>query len=170
MARRVRGIGKVRRQMKGLPDAMAEQLRSVLKSGGRALKSAISSKAPKGRTGRLRAGIDFKVYPKTVRMRVGLLKTKAGRSELFYGRIQDLGRTAQTKSLRYRVANPKGGIRKLAGKRVPAKSVSHYPMHIRAMAGKKFVTGSYPQLRQAIGASVRGIWARALDSGEGGDD
>ena len=42
---------------------------------------------------------------------------------------------------------------------------------VRAMAGKHFVTGSFPVLRQTIGAAVRGIWSRALRSiASGGND
>jgi hypothetical protein len=46
------------------------------------------------RTGALVAGLAFKVFPKTLRLQVGLL-TKAVNRRLFYGRILDLGRKGQ---------------------------------------------------------------------------
>lgn len=47
-------------------------------------------------TGALLAGVKWKVYPRSLRLQVGFLGTKAGRAKLFYARILDLGRKAQT--------------------------------------------------------------------------
>jgi hypothetical protein len=163
--------------MKQLPDALTGQMRSVLESGGRALQSAMRSRAPK-RTGAVAAGITYKVFPKTLRLRVGLLGTKTGRAKLFYGRIQDLGRKSQVVMVqrRRRVDAPIGGgatakvLRTARGRKVAADIVSTYPMRVRAMAPKRFITGSYPVLQSTIGNALRGIWKRSLADISGGSD
>ncbi|QCI92312.1 HK97 gp10 family phage protein [Novosphingobium sp. EMRT-2] len=170
MARGFRGIGKVRRMMRDLPENFRRQMVSVLNSGGRALQSSMRAKAPR-RTGATREGITYKVSERTMKLRVGLLGTRAGRSKLFYARIQDLGRKAQVAKRRYVVAVPRNGYRRYAGKRTRDLGRKYHPVNVRAMAGKHFVTGSFPVLRQYIGTAVRGIWSRALRSiASGGND
>jgi len=142
MARRVQGGQQIKAILRGMPKAFREEMADVFARGGQALKYLMQRRAPT-RSGALRAGIDFKVSPRSLNLKVGLLKTKAGRSTLFYGRIQDLGRKAQV--VRVRRAN-----------------TAPYEMRVRAMPGKKFVTGQMTGLRQAIRDRTRGIFARAL--------
>lgn len=162
MARRgFRGMARVLRVMRKLPDAFSAQIVSVLDSGGRLILSAMRARAPK-RTGALREGLSYRVYPKTLRMRAGLLDTRRGADKLFYGRIQDKGRKAQVVTVRRYVRK-----RGMAASEMGGRIIGPYQMRVRAMPGKRFVTGQFTVLRRAIGNAVRGIWGRAMASAEG---
>jgi len=149
MARRVQGAGRIKSILRGMPKAFRDEMVDVFNRGGASLKYLMQRRAP-SRTGRLRQGIDFKVWPRSLTLKVGLLGTKSGRSDLFYGRIQDLGRKAQT--VRARRAN-----------------TAPYELRVRGMPGKKFITGQMPGLRQAIRERTRGVFGRALRRISGGD-
>lgn len=171
MRSRLRGAKRFKRLMKGLPNSVESQLISVLSNGGRALQSSMRAKAPK-RTGAVAAGITYKVLPKTLRLRVGLIGTPKGRAKLFYGRIQDLGRKGQEVIVqrRRRVSVNLGDgevvdvLRTARGRKRAGDIVSTYRMRVRPMARKRFVTGRFPELRSVIGNALRGIWSRALRS------
>jgi len=174
---RLRGLRRVRRVLKGIPENMRVQLVSVLNNGGRALQSAMRARAP-SKTGAVRSGISYRVLPKTLRLRVGLLGTKRGRADLFYGRIQDLGRKEQVVTVqrrrRVQASVGDGEIRGLlltrGGRKRAEDIVTTYQMRVKAMPPKRFITGSYPVLRSAISNALKGIWGRALKSIAGGSD
>lgn len=149
--RRVAGAGRIKALLRGMPEAMRREMADAFDAGGKDMESAMKSRAPR-RTGALHAGISYKVQPRSLTLKVGLLGTKRGRSEIFYGRIQDLGRRAQTVLVKRRNTRP-------------------YLLRVRAMAGKRFVTGRFPELRRALREKVRGIFGRALGSisGAGSD-
>jgi hypothetical protein len=91
------------------------------------------------------AGLTFKVFPKTLRLQVGLL-TKAVNRRLFYGRIIDLGR--------------KGGQRP-ARRRVPGSgAISSYAMNVKPLAGSHFVSGRKSEVRSRL--QLGQIYERAL--------
>lgn len=178
MARsRVRGIGRFRRLLKRMPDAVRGELVVELAVTGRQIKQAIQARAPR-RTGALQAGITDEVLPKSLRLQVGLLGTKRGRADLFYGRIQDLGRREQVVLVqrRRRVEAEIGGgrtaniLRLHRGRKVAEDIVSSYYMRVRAMPAKRFITGRFPDLRKTLNDNLRGIFARALGRIAGGDD
>lgn len=148
--RPVKGAASVRRVMRALPDAARDELLEVLESGSVEIQRLVIAKTPT-KSGALRKGVKRRVLKKTMRMQVGLLGTKRGRSKLFYGRIQDLGRKAQTVSVTRGRAKGKA-----------------YLMRVRAMKGKKFVTGSYPDARKSITQRLRGIWDRVLRKASAG--
>ncbi|MFA7505293.1 MAG: HK97 gp10 family phage protein [Burkholderiaceae bacterium] len=178
MARRrgFRGIGRVRRMLRRLPDNVRKQMVGVLEGAGRGLKSAMRARAPK-RTGALAQGIEYKVYPRSLRLRVGLLRTRAGRADLFYGRVQDLGRRQQTVVVRRLI---RGGRAEWSGRiaggsarasRKPNDLLTKpYPMKVPAMSAKRFVTGRFPDLRAAMRNGLKGVLARALRGSGGGGD
>lgn len=147
--KRVRGAASVRRVMKNLPDAVRDEMIEVLESGSIELQRLIAGATPR-RTGKLREGIKRRVLKQSLRMQVGLLGTKKGRARLFYGRILDLGRKAQTVNVTRR------------------KNTAPYLMRVRGIAAKRFVTGRYPDVRAIIGRRLRGIWERALPKAAGG--
>lgn len=142
MARRVKGGDRIRTILRGMPSAYRKEMADVLDSGGKEIAPAMQTKAP-SKSGTLRRGISWKVYPQSLRLKVGLVNTKAGRSDLFYGRIQDLGRRGQNVTIR------RGRLR---GK----------IMRVRAMAAKHFVTGQFSDLRSTINTKLKGIFGRAL--------
>jgi len=151
MARsRIEGLTEMQNALKSLPEAAQRAFVKPLEDTGKDLATAMQAKVPV-RKGKLRAGIKFKVFARTLRLIVGLLDVKAGQDDLFYGRIQDLGRKAQTVT----VNRTRGGFaKKLArgkGKLMSTGNVQDiYVMRVRAMAGKRFVTGSYPALRTGL--------------------
>ncbi|MET4664936.1 hypothetical protein [Sphingomonas sp. PvP056] len=162
MARsKLRGIGRFKRLLRRTPDAVRGEIIVELNVTGRQIKQAIQAKAP-SKTGALRAGIDSKVLPKSLRLQVGLLGGRRGRQNLFYGRIQDLGRRAQTVQVQRRRSNPTG--------KAGSSLTKRYPMKVRYMQGKRFITGRFPELRKTLNANLRGILTRSLGRIAGGSD
>ncbi|WP_010218933.1 HK97 gp10 family phage protein [Sphingomonas sp. PAMC 26621] len=168
MARsKLRGIGRFKRLLRRMPEAARGEIVVELSVTGRQIKQAIQAKAPR-KSGALREGIESKVLPKSLRLQVGLLGGRRGNRDLFYGRIQDLGRKAQVVRVLRRHSDfahtfNRNGTRK--------KTVeSAYLMRVRAMAPKRFITGRFPELRQALNANLRGILTRSLSRIAGGSD
>lgn len=160
MARRsrVQGASTIRQMLRRLPDEAKAGLLTELHRGGRDMQKRMQGRAPY-RTGATRAGISYRVYPKTLRMIVGLISTKRGRSRLFYARIQDLGRKAQTVTVRRFRA---GGQRLMFRGQKFGPDVQTYQMNVRAMRPKRFITGGMPDLRKILGSNLRSLWTRAL--------
>lgn len=133
---------------------MRDEMVSVLTAAGRDLSASMAAAAPalqvphRGRAaGALRAAFGFKVYPKFLKLRVGLLGKRLNQ-DFFYARIIEFGR----------------GLKKTLDTRGRRIGVIQ-PMHI--------VFGPRTDLRRAVGARLRGIWGRALDkaaSGAGNSD
>jgi hypothetical protein len=147
----IKGVGKLRRLMKRLPDEMRQEMIVELNLRGREALAAMIARAAR-RTGGLVSALAFKVFPKTLRLQVGLL-TKAVNRKRFYGRILDLGRKAQ---------------------QVTAKrGASSYAMNVRGIPASHFVTGRRPELRTQLKANLSPVYQRALKkaaAGGGGDD
>lgn len=173
--RRLRGIIRVRKLLRRLPEAVAGEIVVELSVTGRQMLAAVLARTPR-KTGALQAGESFKVFPRSLRLQVGLLGTRRGQSKLFYGRIQDLGRRAQivTVQRRRRVSTTLSTgerlslLRTSGGRKLSADVVSTYRMKVPAMKGKRFVTGRYPDLRRILNGNLRGIFARALKSAASG--
>ncbi len=169
MARsRLRGAGRFRRTLKALPAAISGEIVVELNVTGREVRSLMQAKAPK-KTGKLAAGITYRVLPKSLRMQVGLIGSQKQRNDLFYGRIQDLGRKAQVVRVLRRHGtfthsfNPNGTRKKTLA--------STYVLRVAAMAPKRFITGRYTDMRASLNANLRGIWTRALSvAAAGGSD
>lgn len=188
MARRpIRGIARVRRLMRRLPDLVGQEIVVELFVTGRRMVAAVLARTPR-KSGALAAGISQKVLPKSLRLQIGLLGTPRGRARLFYGRIQDLGRTEQVVRVTRRVKarqivgnNRNGSIRQTLfrvtetrmRRRGPNKGTpigSPYNLRVRGSQPKRFVTGRYPDLRAELNKNLRGIFARALSKAGAGDD
>lgn len=162
---RTRGVTEMQRSLRALPAEAQKAFVPPLEESGTELVTAMQAKAP-NKTGKLRAGIKFKVYAAALRLVAGLIDTKAGRSDLFYGRIQDLGRKAQTVT----VTRTRGGFAAAlaAGKgRINAKTgklQDTYTLRVKAMAGKKFVTGRYTDLRTNLRQRLSTAYDEAVKS------
>jgi hypothetical protein len=155
---RVRGVTAIRAMLRRLPDGITEGLVTELHRGGREMAARMQGRAP-SRTGATRRGISYKVFPKTLRMQVGLLGTKRGRSKIFYARIQDLGRRAQVATARRFRA---GGQRLYFRGKKFGPDVQTYQIRVPAMKGKHFITGRMPDLRRLLQANLKSLWSRAL--------
>jgi len=168
MARRrgLRRFPEVRRALQGLPVAAQNELLAEFEKIGAKIAAEQRLRAPK-KSHALEKAIDHKVFPRALRLEIGLRNLKKGRADLFYGRIQDLGRRAQTVIVQRLV---KGGRAKWVSRiatgqaraRVkPRDLVASYSLRVRAMQGKKFVTGKFTDLRTEARSSLQGIYARA---------
>jgi hypothetical protein len=143
--RRVTGAATISRMLRTVADEVSLPIQTELHRAGNEMQRRMKGRAP-SRTGATRSAISYRVYPKTLRLVVGLIGTKRSRNPLFYVRIQDLGRKAQTVQVR----RSRRGV------------VSSYAMNVRAMAAKRFITGGMPDLRRLLRANLKGIWRRAL--------
>lgn len=179
MARqRIKGIARFRRLLRRLPDAVRGEILVELHVTGREMLRAVQARAPH-LTGKLRAGLQSKVLPTSLRLQIGLIGTPAGRAKLFYGRIQDLGRKAQVVmvqrrrrvTLSRRDGSTYSTLRTDArGRKERADVVATYRMKVRAMEPKRFITGRYPDLRAALNSNMRGIFSRSLAKIGAGDE
>lgn len=143
--RRVIGASKVRRMMRRLPDSMQEELVRELNVAGIEMLSVMQGRAP-ARTGALKSGLRFKVFPRTMRLQVGILG-KRERSRLFYAHILEFGRKAQEVRAR---------------RRTKSGAVSSYMMNVRRIAPKRFVFGGMGQLRERLQRNLKAIYQQAL--------
>ncbi|MBM6576347.1 hypothetical protein KCP91_08175 [Microvirga sp. SRT01] len=159
MARKpnIRGLIRTRSLMKRLPDAVRGEIVVELNVAGRQIAAVMAARTPR-QSGRLVAGESFKVFPRTLRLQVGLLRTRRGADPLFYGRIQDLGRKAQVVLVQRRY------------RKEGTKLTKRYRMKVRGKEGKRFVTGRFPELRRTLNQNLRGIFGRALSTIAGGGD
>ena len=172
MARsRLRGIARFRRLLRRMPDAVRGEILVELRVTGRQILNAVLARSPK-RRGNLRRGISAKVLPASLRLQVGILGTKAERANLFYGRIQDLGRREQVVSVRrYRKGTRAADFKQFASSgRKSSGLTSVYLMKVRGMSAKRFITGRYPDLRSTLRQNLRGIFARAAGTIAGGGE
>lgn len=153
MASKLIGAKSAKRLVKNIPDAMRAEMVTALNEGGDDLLRAMKARTPRGKTGNLQAGIEKKVYPKTLKLRVGLFKATRKRLGLFYAHILEYGRKAQTVTIR-------------RGPRAGAK------MNVPALAARHFVFSPLGSPRVAFRRSLKGVWDRVLTkaaSGAGDD-
>lgn len=146
---RTRDRIRVRRLLQNIgPEAEREILQAYQRRAPAILAYA-RGEVPQ-RSGRLRAALAFKIFPKTLRLRIGLL-TKRIQKKFFYAHILEQGRRAQVVKVRRR--------RPVSG------GVAVYIMRIRAISKDRydFVRGRTEQFMQrTLGDDMRGILGKAL--------
>jgi hypothetical protein len=157
----VRGAGKVRRLLKRLPADVSGEMVGVLRDKAPAITAYSKMETP-SLTGGLRGKIDWKVYPKSTSLRVGLIG-KAANRQFFYARILEGGRgfkRTTSKTIRRRLAG--GGLSKA------------YRMVIRRISSGRY---DFTRGRAAKAASrilkpdLEKVWQRALSrAAEGGGE
>jgi hypothetical protein len=108
----VKGAASFRRLLKQLPDTADQKLLALLRKAGPALAVSMQATVPE-RTGFGRSGISWRLTPGTKTLKVGVLVPRISRSDYFYLHILDVGRKAQTVTI-------KRGPRAGAPMRVPA--------------------------------------------------
>lgn len=139
---KVKGARAFRKRLQQLPGTVSAEIVDVLGEGGQRMRAAMQARARR-RSGKLVAGVKYKILPKTLRLQVGLLGTPRGRAKLFYGFILDRGRKAQSVTI----------------KRGPRQGAL---MKIRALKADTFVTGRYGELRDLINRRANHVFDRAL--------
>jgi hypothetical protein len=147
MASRLIGAKSAKRLVRNIPEAMRGELADALEVGGSDLYRAIYARAPY-RTGATRAQLRKKVYPKTLRLRIGFFD-KGKNARTFIARILEFGRKAQTVPI----------------KRGPRAGSS---MKVGAIAPRRFVYGPLTDLRREFRKQLKGVWDRVLKQAAGG--
>lgn len=139
MARRrstIKGAASFRRLLRRLPDSANQELAEFLgEEVGPELAGFMRVITPV-KSGALRAGIAFKLAVKSLRLRIGVLgKGNVGR--LFYGHILDVGRKAQTVSVRRRQHGSAYASKTMANR--AGEALSSYSMNVSALKPLRIV-------------------------------
>jgi hypothetical protein len=152
----LKGARRVRRLLKRLPDTVAAEMAEVMKANGPAIRAYAQAAAP-DKSGALRRAIAWKFNARSLSLRVGLL-TRAVARRLFYARILEFGRAAQTVTVRRRTRTGRTAI---------------YRLRIKAIDDRRFdfVSGrAYRFARQTLQPDLIKVWQRALAKAAGGGD
>lgn len=136
---RVKGAASFRRLLRRMPDAAREDLATWMGAAGARLTQRAKSETP-SRTGRLRSAITWKLLPKSLRLRLGLV-TRRDQSRYFYGYILDQGRRAKRVMI-------KRGPRKGHYMNIPAISRERYNFVFGRRAD--FINNELPKLRKVL--------------------
>jgi hypothetical protein len=140
---------RIRRILSNIGPEAEREVLSAYDRHGPAILAYARSEVP-SRSGKLRAALAFKIFPKTLRFRIGLL-TKAVQRRVWYARILEYGRKSQ--------------VAKVKRRRPVSGGVAVYLMKIRAIpAGRyDFVRGRTDDFMQrTLGEDLRKVLGRAL--------
>ena len=155
MKTRLSGARRVRRLLKRLPDDVRTEMAGVLQQQGPIITAYARAAAPR-RTGKLERAIDWRVRPKSLSLRVGLL-TKKVASDLFYARILEFGRKAKTV---------------VAKRRTRAGRIA-YRLRVKPIARDRydFLSGRARRFAiESLRPRLDKVWTRALANAAGGDE
>jgi hypothetical protein len=148
----LKGAVSFRRLLKRLSDSADRRLLALLNKAGPVLAETMRGALPE-RTGFARGGISWRLTPGTKTLKVGVLVPKLSRSDYFYLHILDVGRKAQTVTIR---RGPRAGA----------------PMHVTALAPLRVVYKGLQQFRSEFLPGYRALMNEILlDAARGaGDD
>lgn len=108
---KVYGVARTRRILKNLPDAMRDELAAEMRARAPSMLSYQKANTP-SRSGNLRSLLDWRFYPKTLRLIFGLVTAKA-RRDGWYLRILEEGRGWKRKTSRpFQRRTADGGLSK----------------------------------------------------------
>jgi hypothetical protein len=159
--RAVDGLAEAYSLFDRIPDAARERLGAALAGIASDVLAAQQRDVAK-RSGQLESGLSFEVLIDELRARVGLLGIVGKRSRLFYGRIIEAGRRAQTVLVqrRRRVA---GQLRLGPGRRKRAEDIaSTYSLKVRPLPPRPFVHVDRPEIRAE--ERLAGFWSEVVAS------
>ena len=134
-----------------MPDDMKVEMGEQMELAGDALLNSMRADVPR-KTGKLAAGLSKKVLKGSLNLKVGFIGKPINR-RLFYGRIVEFGRKAQTVNVTRRI---KSGGRA-------------YQMRVRAMGARPFVYSKRTDLRRVMGELLRAYWDKVLARAARGD-
>lgn len=116
-------------------------------------------------TGALQAGLSLALVVQDLRLRVGLLGTKRGRSKLFYGRVVEFGRVAQTvlvtRTARRAAKVALGGKRGSRGERKQQVAAKSYRLRVKALAPRPYIFVAGAQ--ELVSNQLSNFWAGVLE-------
>jgi hypothetical protein len=172
---RVQGARTVKRLFKAIEPAMREEITDILTAGGRDLLAAMKAKTPV-KTGALRGALSYKVYPNTLRLRVGLLGKKLNR-HLFYARILEFGRKAQDVQIKRRVAktytDSSGVERSFFDRRKRSVISATYTMRVPRILPHRTIFAPNKSIRETMRGRLKLAFEKVLahaSRGAGGND
>ncbi|MFZ3485286.1 hypothetical protein [Sphingomonas sp. 3-13AW] len=180
MTDRVKGLAASYAMLGEVPQAAREQLGVELAIISRDILAAQKRDAPNG-TGKLEAGLQLQLQMDELRVRVGLLNLRRGRSKLFYGRIIEFGRRGQTvlvtrnlkRKIRGNGRTSKRTVQYLGeSKRMRRRGPnagtpvgSPYKMRVRAMAERPFVRKERPEID--VAQRLANFWSATISTAGG---
>lgn len=152
MARRVHGNFKS--LLRRLPGSVAEEIEAQLHKTGRTLLARARARVPV-RTGALKVGLSYKVLPKSLRLRVGIIGKPLNR-KLYYGRFVQFG---------HRIGYKGNRLKRL--EKITAKGNAAKLIRLRRRANiRKFGVRPRPFLftmtRDELFQPYQKIWGRAI--------
>ncbi|CAD7336058.1 hypothetical protein FIM10_04045 [Sphingomonadales bacterium 56] len=177
---RLEGTEVILRRFDTLTEAAREQLGVELAIIGREYRDQQRAAAPED-TGALRAGLSVWLMLEQLRVRVGLMGQRSGQSkrrrkkvngrnygDLFYGRIIEFGRKAQTVIVqrRRRVladigdGNKKRILRTSRGRKLAADIASTYSMKVKALPAHPFIF--IPNAQEIATQRLANFWSDTL--------
>lgn len=161
---RLEGLAEAYSMLDRLPEAARDELGIELAIIGRDVLAEQRRLVPK-RTGKLEAGLSLELDLQRLRVKIGLLRTLSGRSKLFYGRIVQFGRRAQTVLVTRRLQRlGKRGNNKKGNRRRTIYVGKPYPMRVRAMASRPFVQRDrWDEIDAQARDRLADFWAGVLD-------
>ncbi len=157
---RVQGLADTYALFGALPDAARDELGIELAILAREGLAAQKAAAPED-TGALSAGLSMQLQIDQLRVRFGLLGLTGSRSNLFYGRIVNFGRSAQTVLVQRR-RRVNGSLRVYRGrKRLEDISVT-YSLPVKARDAVPFIDAAGADFGDVAAGQLAEFWARTL--------
>lgn len=167
---RLQGVEMLQRQFDQIPAAAQEQLGVELAIIGREIRDRQRALAPED-TGALRQGLSVQLLLEQLKVRVGIMNqrgSRRGKNNLFYGRIIEFGRRAQTVTVQRRrrvtVTDGDGGqrriLRTVRRRKAAADIVSTYKMKVKARAPHPFI--NIPDVQETAVQRLADLWGSTL--------
>ena len=156
---RVRGDKSFRKLLKRMPETAQDEMVDALDDAGTVLLSAMKADVPR-RTGALARGLSKKLLRGSMKLKVGFIGKGVNR-KLFYGRIVEFGRRAQTVTVVRGTTRSKSASarsRRARGVRLSKP----YKLRVRAMRGRPFVYSKRRDVRVVMNDLLRAYWDRVL--------
>lgn len=158
------GLAEAYAVLGAVPEAAKEELGVELAIIARDALSIQQAAAPSD-TGALRAGLSLQLLIQRLTVRIGLIGLKGGRASLFYGRIVNFGRRAQTVLVQRR-RRVNGQLRSSRRRKVAADIAATYPLKVRPRAAVDFIGAPGVAFeRDALGRLAE-YWSRVLARAE----
>lgn len=157
---RVQGFADVYATFGAIPDAARGQVGVEMAIIARDVLALQEERAPVN-TGALLSGLGIQLLLDQLRVRVGLINLTGGRASLFYGRIIEFGRHAQTVLVQRR-RRVNGKLRLLNRRKRLEDIVATYSLPVKARAPEPFVLVDDSVLDAIMTQRLSDFWADVL--------
>lgn len=177
---RVRGLAEANSLLGALPAAARHELADEIGRIGRDVLAAQQRDVARD-SGELQAGLSLQLLTDELRVRVGLLNTRPGRSKLYYGRFVENGRRAQTVLVTRHLKRKVRGNGKTSARRMAYEATGHrlrkrgpnagtpvgsaWKMRVRAMGARPYVYKDRPEID--VAQRLADYWGRTIDRAGG---